>query len=204
MCLKFVFELMNVVLLAPFDSRIDREHLKSIFLSPLLLGTLYDHMYCRIQSIYTGLTKRGRGEILVFSLTLHVTHCIYISGYLWCDGASFDSALNSFPFFFNLRPSVMPLVRTLSFGSRRMSSGICSVCNRVVPCTPQRWDSWRDMCHLCAMNEAEEAVQRRAQLLAITEEKEEQVLRGLTIHIPPCKHHICALCHDVYIVSTSE
>jgi len=60
------------------------------------------------------------------------------------------------------------------------------------------------MCHLCAMNEAEEAAQWRAQLLEITEEEEEQVLRGLMIRIPPCKHRICALCHDDYIVPTSD
>jgi len=78
----------------------------------------------------------------------------------------------------------MPPVRTLSFGTRRMSSGICGVCITVVPRTPHRWDSRRDMCRLCAMNEAEEAAQRRARLLAITEE-EEQVLRGLDPYSSP-------------------
>jgi len=48
------------------------EYLERMFLSPLLLGTLDDHMYYRIRSVYTGLTRRGRGEILVLSLTRRV------------------------------------------------------------------------------------------------------------------------------------
>jgi len=36
-----------------------------------------EHIY----QVYTGLTKRGRGEILVLSLTCCLAHCMYISGY---------------------------------------------------------------------------------------------------------------------------
>jgi hypothetical protein len=41
------------------------------------------------------------------------------------------------------------------------------------------------MCRLCAMNQVEEAAQRRARLVARAEIKEDHVWSGLTIHIFP-------------------
>ena len=50
----------------------------------------------------------------------------------------------------------------------------------------------RDMCRVCAMNQAEEAAQRRARLVARAENEEERIQSGLTIRIPRI-HRICAL-----------
>lgn len=89
-------------------------------------------------------------------------------------------------------------------GNHHLSSAICGICVTVVPRTSQQWDSHRNMCRLCAMNEAEVAAERRARTLAIREEEDEQVLLGLTIRIPPRKHRICALCNNDYVVPLSD
>lgn len=99
----------------------------------------------------------------------------------------------------------MPPVRGLSFRSRRWSrngrnSAICVVCVKVFPHNAHQWDTVRDMCRLCAMNQTEDAAQQRAHLVARVEEEEEDIRSGLTIRIPPRTHRICALCRADYIV----
>ena len=94
----------------------------------------------------------------------------------------------------------MPPVRRISFGSRSRSSAICVVCVKVFPRNARQWDTVRDMCRLCSMNQTEEAAQRRAHLVARAEEVEEDIRNGLTIRIPPRTHCICALCRADYIV----
>ena len=99
----------------------------------------------------------------------------------------------------------MPPVRVPSFGNRPAPiNAICAACATVVPRSPHRWDSRRDMCRLCAMNAAEAQAQRRARTLAIAEEEEERIQRGLTIRVPPRKHRICTLCNEDYIVPLSD
>lgn len=68
---------------------------------------------------------------------------------------------------------------------RLRSQGICPECLKVVPRTPRRWDSRREMCRLCAMNAAENEGHRRARL---------------TLRLPPRAHKTCTLCLQNFVV----
>ena len=82
-------------------------------------------------------------------------------------------------------PPLQPRENTLNgLGRRLRSQGICPICVIVTPRTPQRWDSRREMCRLCAMNTAENEGHRRARL---------------TLRLPPRAHKTCALCEQRYI-----
>ena len=97
----------------------------------------------------------------------------------------------------------MPALR-LSIPRRPTDNAICTVCVDVVPRTPRRWDSRRDMCRLCAMNTAEAEAQHRARTLAIREEDQERQRLGLTIRVPPRKHRICTLCNEDFVVPLTD
>ena len=102
---------------------------------------------------------------------------------------------------------IIPPLRIPPLGSRSGSSAICVVCVNLkaigfIPHNARQLDMDHDMCRLCAMNQAEEAAQQRARLVARAwaENEEERIQSGLTIPIPPRIHRICALCHTDYLL----
>ena len=78
---------------------------------------------------------------------------------------------------------IIPLVRVPLLRSRSRSSTICVIWVQVIPHNARQWDIVRDMCRVCAMNQAEETAQRRACLVAQAEDEEERIESGLTILI---------------------
>jgi len=87
-------------------------------------------------------------------------------------------------------PPFQPHKNTVNgLGRRLRSQEICLICVIVTPCTPQCWDSRREMCWLCAMNTAENEGHRCTRL---------------TLRLPPWAHKTCALCEQRYNVPLSN